>query len=108
MSRIKRYMKPGDRVRTVGCYSEAMCHMGLAGRPVEVELRAKLYQGGRAYSAQCYMDGKPVSFPVLTGEAGIMEDEGGFYCYADDGPGDEDPKAEERRMYELIRNALNS
>ena len=107
-ARVKRYMKPGYRVRTIGVYSEVLCHLQLAGRPIEVELRENLYRGGRTHSAQCYMEGRPVSFPVLVGEAGIMEDEGGFYCYADGGPGDEDPKAEERRMYELIRNALNS
>jgi hypothetical protein len=39
-----------------------------------------------------WKDGKQFSGLVTTGEAGFYEDDDGFYTYAYDGPGDENPK----------------
>jgi hypothetical protein len=78
--------KLGERVPVVGCYSEAMMHLGVAGQPIQValveqkNLRGETIPGLRPM-AQIYHGNRPYSFPVLPGEAGFYEDEEGFYCY---------------------------
>jgi hypothetical protein len=70
-----------------------MCHFGLAGTPVEIELLLAVFGDRTHYGAQVYRDGNPFSGPITTGEAGFYEDEDGrFYTYAYDGPGDDNPQ----------------
>lgn len=57
-------LQVGDRFSTVAPYSEVMMHMDLAGKPIEVEILSE-------QAVQIYVDGKPHSFPVTPGEAGI-------------------------------------
>jgi hypothetical protein len=87
------YVKPGQRVRVKGSYSEVMCHFGLAGKPVEIELVENSCDGRRYYMAQVWKDGKRFSGFVTYGEAGFYRDaDDKFYTYAYDGPGDENPE----------------
>ena len=82
-----------ERVPVIGCHSEVLMHMGLAGKPIEVALVRNRYMNGepvegeclgRLYVAQVYVDGEPFSAPILTGEAGFYEEPHvGFYTYGD-------------------------
>jgi len=85
---------PGERVKTVGPYSEIMLYLDLAGRPIEVELLRNDHPGGVYYAAQIYVNGAPRSAPVAYFEAGFRYDPGTreFSVDADDGPGDADPR----------------
>ena len=71
-----------------------MMHFGLAGKPIEVRrwlgnryMNGEPVEGeclGRLYVAQVYVDGRPFSAPILTGEAGFYEEPHvGFYTYGD-------------------------
>lgn len=109
MSRTKHYMKSGERVPVIGPYSEVMCHMGLAGRPADIEFLECRFGDRTYHSAQVYRDSNMAGAPVTCGEAGIYFDEDGKpYCYRrdDNDQGDANPKEEERRMYQLIKDAL--
>lgn len=110
MQGTKRIIKPGERVNVIGSYSEVMCHFGLAGKPCQVELIRREYDGGATvyYSGQMYVDGRPFSGTITYGEAGIYcedYDAGIFYVYeaAPDDKGDDDPAkllADSRGMLE--------
>src|SRR6185312_1991713 len=109
----KVYPAIGERVRTVGCYSEVMMHFRLAGRPVEVSLEYQTaWKDGQPYPltehapmCQVWKDGKPFSGLILPGEGGFYRDDRGYYCYPDDGPGDADPIASQEELAEMIRQA---
>lgn len=60
-------LQVGDRFSTIAPHSEVMLHMNLAGKPIEVEIVSE-------NAAQIYVDGKPFSFPVTLGEAGIYRE----------------------------------
>jgi hypothetical protein len=87
---VRAYPNIDERVPVTGSYSEVMIHFGLAGREIEVSLVRNTYLNGkrvpegegRQYVAQVWKDGRPFSAPILTGEAGFYEGEGGHYCYA--------------------------
>lgn len=100
-------IQPGQKVRTVGVYSEIMMHFRLAGRPVEVELLRREYPSGVYYMAQIYHDGEKFSGPITTSEAGIIENGDEFTIDANDGPGDEDPAAVQREFNQMIREAMS-
>lgn len=79
---------PGQRIAVIGCYSEAMMHLGHAGKPIEISLEPSRYMNGEIapggrMMGQVWVDGKPFSFPVTTGEAGFYEDDKGHYTYVD-------------------------
>lgn len=88
----KVYATPYQPIRVIAPYSEVLMHMGIAGRPVEVYLIEQTNDNRTTYSAQVIKDGHLFSSPITYGEAGFYRDEQGFYTYADDGPGDENPK----------------
>jgi hypothetical protein len=101
-------IKPGQKARTVGCYSEVMMHMGLAGRPVDVELLQHVYQDGHVHHyAQVYRDGQPAGGAVTTGEAGIYTDGWEFTIDQDESEGDADPKQVQEDMTRMLREALS-
>lgn len=75
---VRFYIRPGDFVEKIMPYSEVCMHMKIAGK----RMRVQLLPNGR--SVQLYSsNGKPSSFPITTGEAGIFEENGNFYCYPD-------------------------
>ncbi len=84
MPRSQRYILPGERVRVIAPHSEVCMHFRLAGLPVEVELLARTFDGVTYHSAQLYVDDKPFSSSITTGEAGIFDEGGRFYVYAID------------------------
>lgn len=108
----KQRMMVGDMIRMVGNYSEVMMHMGLAGRPVIVELipRNRFDGKGRMLcSAQVYdLYHKPMGAPITTGEAGIYEDADGYYGYEDYGAGDSDPRAVAAELTRQLEDAITS
>lgn len=104
MSQVKRYAKVGERIRTVGSYSEMMCHCGYAGRPVDIVLtQSGPYFGGRAYKVGegGYVSGTP-------GEVGFYQDAEGYYCYPEDGPGDENPQAVIAEATAMLNDAIDA
>lgn len=56
-------LKPGDVVLLKMGASEACMHMGIVGQEIWVEVLER--------GAQLYKDGRPFSFPITHGEAGI-------------------------------------
>jgi hypothetical protein len=111
MQGTKRTMVAGDRVRVIGAYSEVMCHFGLAGKPIEIELVRKEYDGGATvyYSAQVHKDGRPFSGTITTSEGGIYGNErDGFYTYeaAPDEAGDENPRQVMADMTKMLDDAI--
>ena len=110
--RTQRYVKPGQRIKTIGNYSEVMCHMRLAGVPVEIELLRKEYDGGRTvyFSGQVYRDGRPAGAPVTYSEAGFYYDseKDAYYTYEEDGPGDENPDQLIQEAHNMIMDALRA
>lgn len=108
--RKQRYVKPGERVRVIGNYSEIMTVFKLAGRPIEIELIQHQENSGNVYhSAQIWKDKQPFSGPVTTSEAGFYYDseKGQHYCYEDDGPGDENPGAIIEETTNMLKQALD-
>jgi hypothetical protein len=72
-------LSPGDTVRVELPYSEACLHLKVAGAVHDVEL---LRDGSGLGMAQVLDDdGRPYSFPITPGEAGIYMDRRGFYTY---------------------------
>lgn len=65
MSRI--LVAPGDVVHVRLPYSEVCMHMQVAGKEAWVERLT----GRDARMAQLYVDGRPFSFPITCGEAGL-------------------------------------
>ena len=70
---IRCFPAIGERVPVIGNHSEAMMHMRLSDKQIEVAL-----VGDRYSMVQLYVDGKMFSFPVTTGEGGF------YHRYADD------------------------
>ena len=68
---------PGETAEVEIGFSEAACHLGIGGKTMTV----KLLDDGRM--AQVFdSNGKPFSFPITYGEAGIYRtDAGNFYHY---------------------------
>jgi hypothetical protein len=100
---------PGQRVRVVACYSEVNMHMGIAGKPMMVELVKREYPGDSHvyYSAQFYtLDGKPFSGTVTTGEGGLYRDGDTFTTDEDFGPGDENPRAKAAELTSMLEQAI--
>ncbi len=56
-------------------------HMRVAGHEMDAVLLEHVDGDRRQYSAQLYQPGSttPFSFPITTGEAGIFEEDDGFY-----------------------------
>lgn len=111
MQGTKRDIKPGQRIKVIGSYSEVMCHFGLAGKPIEIELVRKEYDGGKTvyYSAQVHHNGKPFSGTITTGEGGIYgSPQEGFYTYeaAPDDAGDADPRQVMMDVNKMIDDAI--
>jgi hypothetical protein len=76
MSASKTYIRPGETLQLGLPYSEVCMHMGVAGSVMTVLLTV-----GDFPMAQLIRDGRPFSFPIGTGEAGLYSDEGGYYGY---------------------------
>lgn len=93
--KTKTYVKPGEIVRTVACYSEVNMHMRLAGKPVLASVRESVCGDQTYYGTQYHNEDGSKRTTVTLGEGGFYreETENGpvFYCYPDDGPGDADP-----------------
>jgi uncharacterized protein (DUF2267 family) len=100
----RRIIRTGERVTTIGCYSEVLMHMGLAGRRIEVELLPSLR------AAQCYRDGRPAGGPVTTGEAGLHRDGDEFHVEeaGTDDAGDDDPHQVMADVVKLLDDAIRS
>ena len=74
-SRPVQRAAPGKSVMICAPHSEACMSMGLSGR----RLRAYVLSNG---AVQLYDENnEPISFPITTSEAGIFEDDKGFYAY---------------------------
>jgi len=70
----KQYIKVGERVATVLPHSEVCCHMKVNGTVCLVELQPAQRM------VQLYTtENRPISFPITTGEAGVRQDENGFW-----------------------------
>jgi hypothetical protein len=108
--RIKKYVQPDDAVRLIGCYSEVNMHMGVAGKPIIASIKEQVFDGRSYYSTRYIRDGREWS-TVTLGEGGFYQEDTAdgprFYCYPDDGPGDEDPKAVQRDITQLISSAIS-
>jgi hypothetical protein len=57
-------------------YSEVCAWMKVAGKVADVGI----FRSGKTFMAQIFMDNKPVSAPVLLGEAGVYNHDG-HLCY---------------------------
>lgn len=58
--------------------SEVCCHLGVAGHDMQVVLICGL---AAPATVQLYHEGRPFSFPILAGEAGIYRgSQGGWYA----------------------------
>ena len=69
-------VKEGERFHVMLPWSEAAIHLRVADQV----LPAEIVPGRRM--VQLYReDGSPFSFPITTGEAGVYEDETGFYIH---------------------------
>jgi|SRR5215211_8903185 len=72
----RKYILLGERVRVEIPFSEVAMYMSVAGRHMEIELTdsaypmAQLWDGDRKFSA-----------PITTGEAGVYQDQYGYYVY---------------------------
>jgi hypothetical protein len=63
----------GESITVTLPYSEVCMHMKVAGKQMTVILQSP-------WQAQLFdQEGKPFSFPISPGEAGIMWDDKGFY-----------------------------
>lgn len=71
-----RRIKVGDVVEVTLPYSEVCCHLRVEGQRHFVELQSR-----RKAQLYDYRTGNPISFPILPGEAGIYQDDEGFYVY---------------------------
>jgi hypothetical protein len=69
-------IRPGEYAHMEIGFSEAACHMRIAGKTMLVQLlpNGRMVQ---VYNA----DETPFSFPITYGEAGIYRDAAGFYHY---------------------------
>lgn len=65
-------VETGKRYKSIMPHSEVCIHMRVADKVMEFE---KLERR----AVQLFEDGKPFSHPIFPGEAGVMEDEEGFY-----------------------------
>lgn len=74
MSDHKIRVEPGDVLPITLPWSEVCMHMRVAGKPMLVEITT-----GRWPAAQLLEDGRPYSFPITLGEAGIFTDDAGLY-----------------------------
>lgn len=77
MSREKVYITPGEFGEATMPHSEVCMHMRVAGKRLKFFLKEGEYP-----SVQLFNGDHPFSSPILTGEAGLYRDEGGFYYYA--------------------------
>lgn len=73
----KRYVELGEQFQTVLPYSEVCMHMQVAGTTMTVVVVGPVEMP----AVQLYKDGRPFSFPITTGEAGVFRDDYGFYFY---------------------------
>lgn len=69
-----RRVQIGDIVEVTLPYSEVCCHLRVEGQRHFVEL-----QSPRKAQLYDYKSGNPISFPILPSEAGVFEDDEGFY-----------------------------
>jgi hypothetical protein len=76
VSGAKTYIRPGETLQLELPYSEVCMHMKVAGLVMTVLLTL-----GDFPMAQLIKDGRPFSFPIGTGEAGLFQDAGGYYGY---------------------------
>ena len=75
-----RYVKPGETVTLELPWSEVCMSMRVAGRTAQVRLEPVDDRDNCV--AQIFdAEGRPFSFPVLPGEAGIMRNTDGWYYY---------------------------
>jgi hypothetical protein len=65
--RVRAYPEVGERVPVIGGWSEAMCHLRLADKPIEVQVVCRERQICRSLPsypmAQLWVDGEEYSFP---------------------------------------------
>ena len=101
------YLQPGDKVRIVAPYSEVCMSMKVAGRPIVVELIERKGGSGYRYVAQLWRDYREFSSPILTGEAGLYQDDKGIYAYPDNGPGDESPAQVAADLTAMLEDAVS-
>lgn len=73
----KTYVELGEAFQTELPYSEVCMHMRVAGTTMTVVVVGPMEQP----AAQLHKDGRPFSFPVTLGEAGVYRDDFGFYYY---------------------------
>jgi hypothetical protein len=74
-------IKPGERGYAVMPHSEVCMHFRVAGKPMAFGLLGDLWR--TPGMVQLYHDdGRPFSAPITSGEAGVYEDEAGYYYYA--------------------------
>lgn len=72
-------IKPGERGRLHMPFSEVCCHMKVAGKEMSFELEPN-------GMVQLFDEkGRVFSFPITSGEAGIYNDEEGYYYCPDTG-----------------------
>ena len=76
MAMIKTYVTPGNDFVTEMPHSEVCMYMRIAGEVMRGVLLDREYP-----MVQLFKDGWPFSAPILTSEAGLYHDEGGYYYY---------------------------
>jgi hypothetical protein len=71
-------IRPGEYAMVEIGFSEAACHLGIAGKTMNVKLLDTPGNMAQVYNE----DGSKLSFPITYGEAGIYRtDAGNFYHY---------------------------
>lgn len=108
--KVKKYVQVGEMVRMIATYSGVNMHMNLAGRPITASVKEYKCNDRSYYSTQYYYESGNPWTTVTLGEGGFFREETengpAFYCYPDDGPGDDNPVAVQERLIAQIESAL--
>lgn len=72
-------IKRGETGRKIMPHSEVCMYMQIAGQTFDFYLKKGEYSG-----VQLLKDGREYSGSITTGEAGVFQDEDGFYYYEND------------------------
>lgn len=78
MGKVKRYVQVGEKFDHKLGWSEVCMHLGRAGDVMSMELVSE-------YGVQLYENGRPYSYEITLGEAGVYRDgEDRFYIMVDE------------------------
>jgi len=82
---LSHFPLEGETVPVIGCSSEAMLHLDLAGRSVLIAMRRSGHGDQPRYDSALVIDPTiGVEYHLSTGEAGFYEEEDRYYCRPDE------------------------